>query len=61
MILAYIPVVVFWGLDGFYLWQKQLYRQLYDHTRLINDEEIDYSMNQDNSKVMQEKGRGVSA
>ena len=29
--LAYIPATVFWGLDGFFLWQEQLYRKLYDH------------------------------
>ena len=45
VLLAYIPVVIFWVLDGFYLWQERLYRKLYDHTRLIKDEDIDYSMN----------------
>ena len=31
--LASISVTVFWGLDGFFLWQEQLYRKLYDHVR----------------------------
>ncbi len=26
--LAYIPATVFWGLDGFFLWQEQLYWKL---------------------------------
>jgi len=43
--LAYIPAIVFWGLDGFFLWQEQLYRKLYDHVRVLKDEDIDFSMN----------------
>jgi len=42
--LAYIPVVFFWGLDGFFLWQEQLYRALYDHVRHLDDEDVDFSM-----------------
>jgi hypothetical protein len=42
--LAYIPAIVFWGLDGFFLWQEQLYRALYDHVRTLKHEEIDFSM-----------------
>ena len=42
--LAYIPAIVFWGLDGFFLWQEQLYRALYDHVRKLKEEEIDFSM-----------------
>ena len=42
--LAYIPAIVFWGLDGFFLWQEQLYRALYDAVRGMNEEEIDFSM-----------------
>ncbi len=42
--LAYIPAIVFWGLDGFFLWQEQLYRKLYDHVRVLKDDDIDFSM-----------------
>ena len=42
--LAYIPVIVFWGLDGFFLWQERLYRRLYDYVRMQKDEDIDFSM-----------------
>ena len=42
--LAYIPAIIFWGLDGFFLWQEQLYRKLYDHVRVLKDEEVDFSM-----------------
>jgi len=42
--LAYIPAIVFWGLDGYFLWQERLYRALYDHVRAQTDADIDFSM-----------------
>jgi len=42
--LAYIPAIIFWGLDGFFLWQEQLFRKLYDRVRVLPDDEIDFSM-----------------
>ena len=42
--LAYIPAVIFWGLDGFFLWQEQLFRKLYDRVRVLPEDEIDFSM-----------------
>jgi hypothetical protein len=42
--LAYIPAIIFWGLDGFFLWQEQLFRKLYDRVRVVSDDEIDFSM-----------------
>ncbi len=44
VLVAVIPVVVFWGLDGFLLWQEQLFRKLYDHVRVQSNENIDFSM-----------------
>ncbi len=42
--LAYFPAVVFWFLDGYFLWQERLFRGLYDKVRLIPEERIDFSM-----------------
>ena len=42
--LAYIPSIIFWGLDGFFLWQEQLFRKLYDRVRVLPEGEIDFSM-----------------
>ena len=42
--LAFFPAIVFWGLDGFFLWQEQLFRKLYEHVRQQGDDKIDYSM-----------------
>ena len=42
--IALVPVLVFWGLDGYYLWQERLFRALYDHVRLLDESVIDFSM-----------------
>lgn len=43
--LAYVPSVVFWGLDGYYLSMERLYRKLYEIVRKTEDDDIDFSMN----------------
>ena len=43
--VAGIPIVMFWGLDGYFLWQERLFRSLYDHVRKLDDADIDFSMN----------------
>lgn len=43
--ISFIPVFIFWMLDGYYLWQERLYRKLYDKVRKQSDTEIDFSMN----------------
>jgi hypothetical protein len=45
IILAYIPAIFFWLLDGYYLRQERLFRKLYDEVRLKNPQNIDFSMN----------------
>lgn len=45
ILLAYIPTVFFWFLDGYYLRQERLFRKLYDNIRLKNAGKIDFSMN----------------
>lgn len=35
---------VFWILDGYFLSQERLYRDLYNHVRKLKEEEIDFSM-----------------
>lgn len=42
--LAYFPVVVFWGLDGYYLALERTYRALYDQVRTKKNGEVDFSM-----------------
>ena len=42
--LTYIPIFVFWLLDGYFLWQERLFRRLYDKVRIIDEDKIDFSM-----------------
>lgn len=42
--LAYFPVLAFWALDAYFLSQERLYRRLYDSVRVLQEEDIDFSM-----------------
>ncbi len=44
ILLAYLPAIVFWGLDGYFLLQERLFRALYDRVRAIDEDAIDFSM-----------------
>ena len=37
--IAWIPVLFFWGLDGYFLRQERLFRALYDHVRVQEEGE----------------------
>src|ERR1700692_1267274 len=41
--VAYIPICVFWILDGYYLMQERAYRDLYDSVRVRAAEATDFS------------------
>ena len=43
-LVAYLPILVFWGLDSYYLLQERLYRALYDKVRQLPEDKIDFSM-----------------
>ena len=42
--LAYFPSISFWGLDGYFLRQERLFRELYDRVRLLKEDEVDFSI-----------------
>ena len=43
-LLISFPVVIFWILDGYFLSRERLFRSLYDNVRMLNEKEIDFSM-----------------
>ena len=43
--ISFIPVIVFWILDGYYLWQERLFRAVYNAVRKKDEKEIDFEMN----------------
>lgn len=59
-LVAYIPIIVFWGLDSYYLLQERLYRALYEKVRLLPEAEIDYSMKASSKEFKSEKNTFLS-
>jgi len=45
IIVAYLPVGIFWIVDAYFLSQERLFRSLYDDVRKKKEDEIDFSMN----------------
>lgn len=45
VLLAYIPAVVFWALDGYFLSLERDYRRLFETVRKRDNADIDFSMN----------------
>jgi len=43
-LVSYIPVIVFWILDSYYLLQERLYRSLYEKVRKTKENDIDFSL-----------------
>ena len=59
-LVAYIPVIVFWGLDSYYLLQERLYRGLYEKVRLSEESEIDFSLRVTKEEFGKEKNKFIS-
>jgi hypothetical protein len=51
------PALIFWFLDGFYLWQERLLRSLYDRVRLLDEKKIDFSMDASQVRDINIRGR----
>lgn len=45
LLVPILPALIFWFLDGYFLRQERLFRKLYEHVRLLNEDQIDFSMN----------------
>lgn len=43
-LIAYVPIIVFWGLDSFYLSLERRYRKLYNEVRLKDEKDIDFDL-----------------
>lgn len=59
-LVAYIPVIVFWALDAYYLWQERLYRGLYEKVRLKDENEVDFSLKASSKEFGDEKNNYIS-
>jgi hypothetical protein len=43
-LIAYLPALMFWALDGYFLSQERRFRALYDQVRKLKESDIDFSM-----------------
>jgi len=44
ILIAYFLIIIFLVLDGYFLSQERLFRALYDHVRVLDVKDIDFSM-----------------
>ena len=42
--ISFLPAILFWMLDGYFLYQERLFRDLYDSVRMKDESQIDFSM-----------------
>ena len=50
IIVSFIPVLMFWILDGFFISRERSFRSLYNYVRKLKVEEVDFLMNISNFK-----------
>ena len=44
ILIAYFPLFIFWALDGYFLCMERRFRSLYEHVRLLKEDDVDFSM-----------------
>jgi hypothetical protein len=47
--ISFLPAILFWVSDGYFLYQERLFRELYDEVRFKNESQIDFSMKRTSS------------
>ena len=45
VLISFLPIILFWILDAYYLWQERLFRAVYNAVRKKNENEINFEMN----------------
>lgn len=50
ILIAYLPVFIFWVLDGYFLSQERLFRALYNDVRKLDESGINFSMDTEKYK-----------
>lgn len=43
-LIAYAPILIFWGLDAYYLSLERQYRDLYNQVRIKDENNIDFNL-----------------
>jgi hypothetical protein len=52
LIIAVVSTIMFWALDGYYLWLERGFIRLHNEVSLKNETEIDFSMSIDKSRAV---------
>ena len=50
ILIAFVPVGMFWGLDAYFLGQEREFRALYDEVRIKEESGIDFAMKRSGSE-----------
>ena len=50
-LIAYVPIIAFWGLDSYYLLQGRLFRAIYEKVRNVESKNIDFNMKLSNMEI----------
>jgi hypothetical protein len=45
LLVSFIPVILFWILDGYFLHLEKGYRNMYNSVRMLSERDINYDMN----------------
>ncbi len=53
--VTFLPTLVLWGLDGYFLRQERLFRELYNQVTKFQEKNIDFSMNVATVKDIEKK------
>lgn len=48
VVVGCLPILIFWLLDGYFLWQERLFKVLYDDVRKKDENQINFSMRDKN-------------
>jgi hypothetical protein len=57
VLIALVTTLMFWGLDGYYLWLERCFVKLYNTTAAKSESEINFSMVPEKPSSLPAKGR----
>ena len=57
LMVTFVPIAAFWGLDSYYLYKERQYRALYNHVRKQGAQDLDYELDIDVSAEAKEVSR----
>lgn len=55
--IAFVPIIIFWGLDAYYLSRERAYRSLYKYVSALDETNIDFDMDISISTCQSDKNK----